>query len=109
MVHGEEEANKALEAARNIFSANSTSENMPTTEIGDEEFTDGNVGILSLLVKANLAPSNAEARRLVNGGGIAVNDEKVLEPTFKIAKTEFKDGFIIIKKGKKIFHKITIK
>ncbi len=109
MVHGEEEANKALEAAKNIFASNMVSENMPTTEISEEEFTDGNIGILSLLVKSNLAPSNAEARRLINGGGIAVNDEKICDPAFKVAKAQFKDNSIIIKKGKKIFHKITIK
>ena len=100
MIHGEEEADKALAAARNIFSGGDAA-NMPSTALTEADLEDGQIGVLSLLVKCGLAPSNGEARRLVQQGGIALDGEKVTDPTMKIAL----NGEVVIKKGKKIFHK----
>lgn len=104
MVHGEEEANKTLEAAKAIFAAGGVSEDMPSTEISENDLTDEKIGVLTLLTLTKLAPSNGEARRLIQGGGIAINDEKVAEPTMMISKDELKSG-VIIRKGKKVYHK----
>ncbi len=103
LVHGEDEANKARESAKALFGGNGVTENMPTTQLSDADLTEGTIGILDLLVKTGLAPSKGEGRRLVQQGGIAVNDEKISDPNAKIAL----DGEIIIKKGKKVFHKVT--
>jgi len=105
LVHGDEEADKAREAAKAIFANGGSSENMPTTEISSDELTDGGMGILSLLVKTKLAPSTSEARRNVQQGGVAVNDEKITDPKKIIPIT----GEVIIKKGKKNFHKVILK
>ncbi|HAG12734.1 MAG TPA: tyrosine--tRNA ligase, partial [Ruminococcus sp.] len=103
LVHGKEEAEKQREAARAIFAGGGVSENMPTTQITADDLTDGQIGILTMLVKAKLCPSMSEARRLVQQGGVSVNDEKVTDP-----KTMFAPGDdLIVKKGKKVFHKIT--
>ena len=101
LVHGEEEANKALEAAKNLFGGKGNTENMPTTKV---ELTDGSIGILDLLVATKLAPSKREARNLIAGKGIAVDDVVIEDPTAQIAiETE-----VIIRKGKKVFHKATV-
>ncbi len=101
LVHGEEEANKALEAAKNLFGGKGNTENMPTTKV---ELTDGKIGILDLLVATKLAPSKREARNLIAGKGIAVDDVVIEDPTAQIAiETE-----VIIRKGKKVFHKATV-
>lgn len=105
MVHSTVDADKALEAARAVFGAGAQSENMPTTLLTKEDFTDGVIGILDLLVKTGLAPSKAEARRLVQQGGVAVDDEKVADPMATFAYSAFADGHKVIKKGKKVFHK----
>lgn len=106
MVHGEEEAHKAQEAARALFSGNGDDSNMPTTELdsieGDSE------QLLNLLVKAGLTASRGEGRRLVEQGGISVDGEKISDPNFAVSKDQLKEG-IKIKKGKKIFHKIILK
>ncbi|MGN0621753.1 MAG: tyrosine--tRNA ligase [Porcipelethomonas sp.] len=102
MVHGEEEANKCMQAARDVFSGGGSSQDMPTTEISEADLNDGKIGILTLLVKAGLASSNGEGRRLVQQGGVSVNDEKITDPSAQILI----DGEIIIKKGKKVFHKV---
>ncbi len=102
MVHGEEEANKCLKAARDVFSGAGNSADMPTTEIAESDLDNGQIGILTLLVKAGLASSNGEGRRLVQQGGISVNDIKITDPSVKIEIS----GEVIIKKGKKVFHKI---
>ncbi len=104
LVHGEEEAQKQLDAARAIFAGAGNSENMPTTVIPAAELTDGAIGLLTLLVKAGLAPSISEARRLVQQGGVAVNDEKITDPKAQIAM----EGEVILKKGKKVFHKAIV-
>lgn len=101
MVHGEEEAQKALDAARQVFSSAANSDDMPTTVLSEEDFINGEIGILALLVKCGLAPSNGEARRLVQQGGISVDGEKISDPK-QMVKI---DDFVVIKKGKKVFHK----
>ena len=103
MVHGEEEANKALASARAVFSAATDTANMPVSEIPAAE-VEGEVGLLTLLVKAGIAPSNGEARRLVQQGGISIDGDKVTDPAMKLA---VKEG-MVIKKGKKVFRKIVL-
>ncbi len=105
LVHGEEEAQKALDAARALFSANTSSENMPTTELEASELTDGGMNILDLLVRCGLTPSKSEGRRLVTQNGIAVNDEKFTDPKGSVDLS----GEVVIKKGKKVFHKVIVK
>ncbi len=106
MVHGENEAIKAQDAARAVFSGAGSADNMPTTALSDEDFADDKIGLLNLMTKGGLASSNGEARRLVMQGGVSVNDEKVTDPSTMFAATDF-DGDFIIKKGKKVFHKFT--
>ena len=103
MVHGKEEADKALAAARAVFSSANDTENMPASEIPASE-VEGEVGLLTLLVKAGLAPSNGEARRLVQQGGISVDGEKVTDPTMKLT---VRDG-MVLRKGKKVFRKVVL-
>ena len=105
LIHGEEEAMKAQNAARAIFGGGAHSENMPSTELSDGDFTDGEISVLDLLAKTKLVPSKGEARRLIDQGGISIDDEKVNSVTAKISKSSFEKGFIIIKKGKKVYHK----
>ena len=104
LVHGEEEANKAQKAAKALFSAGSDDENMPTTELSEAELTDGAIGVIELLVACKLAPSKGEARRLVQQGGIMVNEEKVAGIDKRFTADELRAG-LKIRKGKKVFHK----
>ena len=106
LVHGEEEATKAKEAAEAVFGGGSDNSNMPTTSITKEEAT--GINILDLMVKAKLAASKGEARRLITQGGVSVNGEKVLDVMLNISEKDFEDNSLIIKKGKKVFHKIII-
>ena len=109
MVHGEEEADKAQAAAKALFTSGSgDDDNMPTTELTSDQLTDGQIGILSLMVACKLASSNKEARTLVTQGGVLVNDEKVPTPTFMVTEAMLKDG-VKIRKGKKVFHKAILK
>ncbi len=101
LVHGEEEAKKALEAAKAVFAGGGNSENMPTTELTADQLTDGAMNILEMMLAAKLIPTKSEGRRLVQQGGVSVNGEKVTDPNAMI-KVE---GEVIIKKGKKVFHK----
>ena len=102
MIHGEEEANKALTAAKSMFGGGSgDAENMPTTIVPDDAFTDGKIGVLDLLMLTKLVASKRDARDIIKGGGLAIDDVKIDDPT---AMIEIKDQ-IIIKKGKKVFHK----
>ena len=107
MVHGEEEAEKSQAAARALFSGNGDDANMPTTEISAEKLTDGAIGILNLMVTCGLAASNGEARRLVQQGGVFVNEEKVPAADAKITEEQLKAG-VKIRKGKKVFHKAVL-
>ena len=108
MVHGEEEAAKAQAAAKALFVGGGDGGDMPTTEISPEQLTDGQIGILSLMVACKLASSNKEARTLVTQGGVLVNDEKVPAPTFMVTEAMLKEG-VKIRKGKKVFHKAILK
>ena len=105
MVHGEEEANKAQDAARALFGGGGNKADMPTTELTNDDFGNGEIGIMNLLVCCGLAPSKGEARRLVQQGGIAVNDEKVTDIDQKFGCELFLGEGVIIKKGKKVFHR----
>ncbi len=102
MVHGEEEAQKAQDAARAVFGGTGKSEDMPSTALTAADFTDGKIGILDLLVKTGLAPSKSEARRLVQQGGISADEVKITDPA---AQMQF-SGEMILKKGKKVFHRV---
>ena len=104
LVHGEEEANKAQAAAKAIFGAGADSADMPTTELSAEDVAEGQIGVLSLMVKCGLCKSNGEARRLVQQGGVFVSDEKVTDPAMTVSADTLKNG-VVIKKGKKVFHK----
>ncbi len=105
LVHGEEEANKALEAARAVFSAGGVSENMPSTQLTAEAVGEDGIGAIDLLMATGLTPSRGEARRLIQQGGLTVDDEKITDVNGVIAKTAFDKGYVVIKKGKKTFHK----
>ncbi len=107
MVHGQEEADKAQATARALFSGAGDLENMPETKLTSADLTDGKIGILSIMVKAGLASSNGEARRLVQQGGISVDDEKVTDPQTSFDEAALSAG-IVVKKGKKVFHKVTL-
>ena len=107
LVHGEEEAQKAQSAARAIFAGGGSHENMPSTTLEESDFTDGKIGVLDMMLKAGLASSKGEARRLVVQGGVSINDEKVTEPTLSLEKDMF-GGEVILRKGKKVFHKFSI-
>ena len=104
LVHGEEEADKAQAAAKALFAGGGEPADMPTTEISADKLVDGKIGILNLMVLCGLAPSNKQARQLVEQGGVLVNDEKVPSAQFAITDEMLKEG-IKIRKGKKVFHK----
>ena len=105
LVHGEEEANKAMEASKALFAGGGSLENMPTTQLSDEDFTDGSIDIMAILVKAGMTKTRSEARRAVEQGGVTVNNEKVTDIKTAYAKDTFAEEFII-RKGKKSFNKI---
>ena len=109
LIHGEEEAQKAQEGARALFGKGANTDNMPSTAITEEDFVDGEIGVLDLMVKTKLAPSRAEGRRLIEQGGVAVDDEKVPSISAKLSlEKDFEKKYVIIKKGKKVFHKVTL-
>ncbi len=107
LVHGEEEATKAQAAAKALFVGGGDDANMPTTQIPASSLTDGKIGILNLMVACKLAASNGEARRLVQQGGVFVNDEKVPDHTFAVTEAMLQDG-VKLRKGKKVFHKAVL-
>lgn len=108
MVHGDEEAEKAQEGARALFAGGSAAQ-MPEVCLEDADFEDGSIGILNLLVKAGLAPSNGEARRNVQQGGVSIDGEKVDDARMQIAKEQIGADGIVLKRGKKKFMRITVK
>ncbi len=107
LVHGEEEAVKAQDAARAVFGSGDAA-NMPTAEITAEDFTDGAIDIVSILCKAELVPTRSEGRRAVEQGGVSVDGEKVTDPRATYAVDAFADG-MVVKKGKKAFKKVVVK
>ncbi len=109
LVHGEEEAKKAQDAARALFAGGGNADNMPATNLTADDFNEeGKIGILDLMVKAELVTSKAEARRGVQQGGVTVNGDKVNDPFTTFTKDDFAADFVL-KKGKKNFRKITVK
>ncbi len=104
LVHGEEEANKAREAAKALFAGGADDSNMPTTELTADQLTDGKIAILDLMLACKLAPTKSEARRLVQQGGVFANDEKVASIDVSFTVEQLKAG-LKIRKGKKVFHK----
>ncbi len=106
LVHGEEEAKKAQGAAEAVFGGGSDNSNMPTTSITKEEAK--KINILDLMLKAGLIPSKGEGRRLIQQGGVSINGNKVSDIAENICESDFEDGSVIIKKGKKVYHKIVI-
>ncbi len=107
MVHGEEEANKADQAAKAVFGAGADDSNMPTYDMAAEDAENG-INILDLLVKSGLAPSKGEARRLVQQGGVSIDGNKIGDVMYIVDKSIFNDGKIVLKKGKKVFLKIVL-
>lgn len=108
LIHGKEEADRALEAARQLFAGSGRSENMPTTEISASDFTDGVIMVTDLLCKSGLAPSKSEAKRLILQGGILVNDQKIERIDAAVSAADFPGGELIIKKGKKTYHRFVL-
>ncbi len=108
MVHGEEEAEKAREGARALFGGGADTNNMPTTELASEALTDGKIAILDLLLACGLVPSKGEGRRLIQQGGISLDDVKVTDPMKTVGTEDFSKGQVIVKKGKKVFHKVIL-
>ncbi len=108
LIHGEQEAQKAQDAARALFSGGVDNENMPTVEISGALFADGEAGVLDVLQAAKLIPSKREGRGLVQQGGISIDDRKVEDPSERISIAAFEKGYIMAKKGKKVHLKIKL-
>ena len=107
LVHGEEEANKARDAAKALFLSGANDANMPTTELTESQLTDGRIGILDLMLACKLAPTKSEARRLVQQGGVFADDEKVASIDVVFTGEQLKNG-VKLRKGKKVFHKAVL-
>ena len=108
LVHGEEEANKADEAAKALFGGGVNTDNMPTTTLTAEDFADGAVSLIDMMLKAEIIKSRGEGRRLIEQGGVTVDDEKAKSFTDTVALSAFEKGHVIVKKGKKIFIKFIV-
>ena len=100
LIHGEEEAKKAEEAAKALFEGQGSLENMPTSKV------DVNISILDAIITAGMAPSKGQARTLINQGGITLNDEKISDVNYVLSDEDFKEGYAILRKGKKVYHKL---
>lgn len=101
LIHGEEEAKKAEESAKALFEGQGSLENMPTSKVEE------NISILDAIITAGMAPSKGQARTLISQGGITLNDEKVADVNYVLSDDDFKDGYAILRKGKKVYHKLT--
>lgn len=106
MIHGEEEATKAQNAAKALFAGGADNSHMPETVLTDDDFTDGSIMLLDMMVKAGIIKSKGEGRRLITQGGVSVNDEKATDPNMSFTTDDFSNE-IIVKKGKKVFHKFS--
>ena len=102
LVHGEEEAKKAEEASNALFAGGGNLDNIPTVELGNNK----NISIVDAIVLTGIAPSKGQARTLITQGGISLNDEKITDTTYTLSEKDFKDGYAILKKGKKVFYKL---
>ncbi len=108
LVHGEEKAQKAQEAARALFAGSGSSENMPFVALAKDELTDGGIQLLDVMLRAGLIKSKGEGRRLIQQGGVTLQEEKVTDPLYVIPASAFANGDLILKKGKKVFYRITL-
>ena len=108
LVHGEEEAKKAEESAKALFGAGGSSANMPTSVLTDADFENGSINVLSMLVTTGLCPSRGEARRLVQQGGVTIDDVKVASIDESLARERFEGDGIIVRKGKKVYHRVKV-
>ena len=108
LVHGEEEAQKAQQAAKALFSDGGNTDNMPTTALCGDDFTDSEISVIEVMLKAGIIKSKGEGRRLVEQGGVSVDDKKISDTAYALKLTDFEKGHVIIKKGKKVFHKVTV-
>ncbi len=108
LVHGRDEADKAMAAARALFSGGGNAEHMPATAIGRDRFADGGVAAIDLLTLTKLCPSRSEARRAIEQGGVSVDDQKVADITVTVPEAAFEKGYVVLKRGKKAFHKVTL-
>ena len=108
LVHGEEEAKKAEESAKALFGAGGSSANMPTSVLTDADFENGSINVLSMLVTTGLCPSRGEARRLVQQGGVMVDDVKVASIDESLARERFEGEGMIVRKGKKVYHRVKV-
>ena len=109
LIHGETEAIKSQEAARALFALNTNTDNMPSTEINKSNFNNDEISIIDLLLLLKLVPSKGEARRLISQGGISIDSQKVMSIDEKVLFNQFEKGYIVVKKGKKVYHKAIIK
>lgn len=108
LVHGEEKAQKTQEAARALFAGSGSSENMPFVALPQDAFTDGEIQLLDVMLRAGLIKSKGEGRRLIQQGGVSLQDEKITDPLYTISADAFADGDLILKKGKKVFYRVTL-
>ena len=108
LVHGEDEAKKAREGAQSLFGSGNA-ENMPTTELIDEDFVEGNIDLISMLVKAELVPTRSEGRRAIEQGGVSIDGEKITDIKYVLAKDALSGDGIVLRRGKKKFNKICVK
>ena len=108
LVHGEEEANKAQQTARALFSGSGNLDYMPSYTLSKDDLTDGKIAVNDILFKAGMTKSKGEGRRLIEQGGVSVNDKKVASAVETVCADDFSDGSIIVKKGKKVFYKIIL-
>ncbi len=103
LIHGEEKALKAQEASQALFEGNGSLDNMPTTSIENSD-----IALLDLMIKIGFAPSKGQARTLIDQGGITLNDEKVTNSNYQLSEKDFENGYAILRKGKKVYHKVEI-
>lgn len=108
LIHGENEAQKAQNSAKALFGSGNDISNMPSTDLPKTDFENGTTGLLDIMLKAGLIPSKGEGRRLVTQGGVSLNDNKITDPLYNLTADDFEKGYAIIKKGKKVFHKINL-
>ena len=108
LIHGEEEAVNAQEGARALFSKGVDTDNMPTTALTDADFTDGAISVLDLMIKCGLISTKGEGKRLIQQGGVSVDDNKVTDMFASLSKADFEKGYVVVKKGKKVHHKATL-
>ena len=109
LVHGEEEAKKAQEGARALFAGGANTANMPTTELAEDDFTDGSIDLISLLIKAELVPTRSEGRRAIEQGGVSIDGEKITDIKHTVSREMLEGDGVVLKRGKKKFNRVYVK